>query len=586
MGPTGLVVLELARSSGACGALVNVFDVRLVNYFLEWAYRYFRGGAGSYSLWSPPFFYPTQNVLAYSETLFAAWPFYFPARWLGAAPQTALLIYQLAQLALTPAVTYLCMRWIGFRRTPSFVAAWCFGWSWVRYNQLSHIQFANGYVIVLMLALLYRGFREARPWLLTGFVWAFCCAWYTAFYTAYFTLLVSVLAIGLWTLAGPRDAAKKASRLWAAFRAFPRAARAGWIACAITPAALVAVGAYHYVLAARVVGPGDPAEALVYQATIWSFLRPDVENLLWRRFSGLLPTDPVAPWEKQLFLGWIALACVAVVLVWRRASADGPVSRRTAGAAAASVLLCILLVARFPVELLNRPYEFAVRHLPGFGALRASGRIALVLSALTSLSVAVMLEAALVRLPFLAGLLAAGLVLECTPITPPIADRCQADRPWQTLEPRLCQEARRENVGTVLFLPMDLTSLDRIFDQVPEMTLALECGMSTINGYTGHEAPWAAPLFHSDPRHFNCSAARQAVTAAAHKSGKDTLVYLEEYGPLGPPAYRPEVVPACFSSCLRSRTDVDLVSRRGEWLVLDHTRPCAPQLSGRDTAAP
>jgi hypothetical protein len=578
--PAAFITAALAAKSGACGALINIFDVRLVNYFLEWAYRYFHGGTGSDSVWSPPFFYPAENVLAYSETFFAAWPFYFPARLVGFGPQGALLFYQIAQLALTPVVGYICGRWLGLGRVAAFVAAWCFGWSWIRFNQLAHIQFANGWVIALMFALLYRGLREARPWLLAATAWTLCCAWFTSLYIAYFSVLVAAIVIGLWAVQGPPKALNRASALLSAIARMPRRELVGWLIVGAAPFLLMAYGGYHYSEAARVVGPGNPGEALLYQPSIWSFLRPGSANMLWGRFSSLVPWDPEAPWEKQLFLGWLALACVLASLVFPGGGEDNGLSTRSLRSTAAAVLVGTLLVSHFSMAVFNTPYLFALHHLPGLAALRVAGRIVLVLSALSAFVAAVVVQRVMVRVPFAAFVLAVGLVLEATPPLPPIADRCQADRPWRALEPALCRVLRDQSAGTLLFLPMDEISFDRIFDQVPEMTLALDCGVATINGYTGKEAPAVAPLLHSDPAHFNCAAARSAVEAAAARSGRNTLVYLEEAGPLGPPAYPPSSVADCFSSCLAGQNSLAVEGRKGRVLVLDHARKCGPALAG------
>lgn len=580
--PAGTIATALVRRGGACGALVNVFDVRLVNYFLEWAYRYLRSGAGSESLWSPPFFYPTKNVLAYSETFFAAWPLYFPARLLGLGPHGALLFYQLAELALTPAIAYLCGRWLGLGRIPAFVAAWCFGWSWVRFSHFAHIQFANGWVIALIFALLYRAFHDARPWLLVAAAWSLCCAWFTALYVMYFSVVVALLATGLWVAQGPRDALARTYAVVARARSMRARERLGWVLLMGVPIALMLYGAYHYRLAARVVGPGDPEEALFYQPSLWSFLRPDSGNLLWGRFAGLLPSDTVAPWEKQLFLGWLALGCLPFALAWP--TEESGVSRRALRSACLAVLIGALLVAHFPSEMFNKPYLFALHHLPGFAALRVTGRIALVLSALSAFLSATVVQGASRRAPFAAGALALGLMLEATPPLPPIVDRCEADRPWNALEPSLCRATQEYSAGALLFLPMEAISFERIFDQVPEMTLALNCEVATINGYTGKEAPIVAPLLHSDPARFNCTAARAAIDAAAASSRKNTLVYLEEVGPLGPPGYPSSAVAECLSTCLSGRSQIIVEGRKGQLLVLDHQRSCRAGLLGPSEA--
>lgn len=52
-------------------------DTRLVNYFLEHSFQVFFNREYIGDLWSPPFFYPYQNVLAFSENMFGSAPIYW-----------------------------------------------------------------------------------------------------------------------------------------------------------------------------------------------------------------------------------------------------------------------------------------------------------------------------------------------------------------------------------------------------------------------------------------------------------------------------------------------------------------------------
>jgi len=201
--PAVILTIRLRARGLSCGVIVNPLDVRLINYLLEWGYQHLlRVQFPNTGLWSPPFFYPTTHALGYSDTFISSYPFYFAGRILGASPAAALLAYQLLQLALTAVVAYLCARWIGLARLPSFLCAQCFAWGWPRYNQLAHLQFASGWVVPLFYASLYLAWRQRRPWLLALAAWTVCAAFYTSVYVAYFLLLASMVAVARQSLKG------------------------------------------------------------------------------------------------------------------------------------------------------------------------------------------------------------------------------------------------------------------------------------------------------------------------------------------------------------------------------------------------
>jgi hypothetical protein len=570
--PVGLLIRKAGAAGFSCAAFVNIFDVRLVNYFLEWGYTFLRGAAAAgASIWSPPFFYPERNVLAYSETLFSAYPFYVPARLLGASPAAALFWFVIVQYALTPVVSYLCARRVGVGRLGSFVFAACFAWSWVRYYQVGHLQFAAGWIIPLFFLCVFEFAREGRWRCLVAATWVLGFAWFMSLYVAYFLVLIAAFVAALATRW--KESARAAARI--------RELR-GWrpllfALLVLPPLAAIAIGAYHYRLAGAVVGSKNLPEALYYQGTLWSWIRPDTSNLLWRRFGLLVPGDSGGAQEKQLFLGWIALLCAGAFLVRGRASGDhGRLNSRLLFACSLSLLVAIVLVSHFPrpFSALNGVYLLAFKFLPGFGALRASGRIALVVSALSCLLAAAAVETVWRRNRALGLLLGAGLLAEALPPLPPVADRCQADRPWEALQRPLCAKARANGVATLFFVPAEQISLNRIFDQVPEMTLALGCGLNTINGYTGKTAPLVAPVLQAEPSRFACAAARTALDAAMRASGKGALIYVEKEGPLGAPAYTVDEVATCFGPCLLSREAIAVTGRAGEALVLSASSSC------------
>ena len=52
---------------------IDTGDTRVVNYLLEYSYRWIQSLLALHpiSLWDPPFFFPTRNVGAYSEVVLA-----------------------------------------------------------------------------------------------------------------------------------------------------------------------------------------------------------------------------------------------------------------------------------------------------------------------------------------------------------------------------------------------------------------------------------------------------------------------------------------------------------------------------------
>jgi len=591
--PGLLLARALAGVGWSCAAVENIYDVRLVGYLLEWGYQYLGGSQLSDSIWSPPFFFPEGNVLAYSETFFSAYPFYVPARWAGLGPQPALLFFQLAQLVLTPLVTYACSRWLGLGRVAAFVCAFTFGWSWARHFQHIHMQFSAGWVIPLFFTFLFRGLVDRKVRWLIASLWTLLFAYYVAVYYAYFLVLLAgplVVMMAIWRRHG---VAAYLRSFWTGRRQQPGWRLALGAVGAATPLALLAYGTNHYLAASRVLGGGNPQEALIYRASLTSWLRPDSRNLLWGRFADLVPPDAVAPWEKNTFLGWLALAlCLALPLALRSRRARGWLDERSrrsmpgADVLVCAVVMVVLTILFFsempkPLHVLEAPAALARRFVPGFGALRASARVCLVLSFFTAFIASTWVEylgtlPARVKWLRVGWVVAVVLLLENVTPTPAVADRCGPDRPWLAIEPRICELARERGAGTIAFLPMEFTSFERIFAQPPAMTLALRCGLHSINGYTGYVPPRLTPLVYADPRALSCPALASLLDRAQSASGKPTLLWIEQEGPLGPPLYPVESVTGCLRRCLgrAAPVQVNVERRRGLVLTTDGERNC------------
>jgi hypothetical protein len=603
--PLLAIFRDLSRVGASCAALASYYDARLVNYLLEWGYQYVGGSGLSDTIWSPPFFFPEQNVLAWSDTFFTAYPFYFAARWLGASPNASLLFFQVLQLWLTPLVTYACARWLGLARPAAFVCAMTFGWSWARFFQTMHVQFAMGYLAPLYFALVYRGLRDRRPIWLTAALWTFLAAFFVAVYIAYFLVVLTAAMLACVMLLRIRTLGSDLRGLASDFSAAARR-RESIAACAVAlPAvALLAVGVAHYAAASRAVGGGDPQDAIFYGASFWGWLRPDPRNWIWGIFVDWIPPEAHAPWEKASFIGWAALlACLATPPLLLRSGASRsdrsqsdatPVQRSVLFAAALVVPLVILLVSDYPPPFddLGLPMRWARAHLPGADAIRASGRICLVLSFFSSFVAAAWVQrlAGSSRTAWRLGsvALAALLLFENLPPAPPVADRCTDDAPWQEIEAPICMLEQSRGVGTVAFLPAELTSAYRVYSQVPEMTLALHCGLRTINGYSGRWPPRLRPIVEARPAALPCDALAGAIDAAQSALHRPTLIYVEQQRPLDAPEYGVGAVGQCLSRCLADPAPVAIAgdSRSGVGFLTDSTRLCGAGRAPAEDALP
>ena len=84
-------------------------DSRLVNFTLEHSHRWLMGMPLAEDLWSPPIFFPVQNVAAYTDLMLGVAPFYWVWRWLGSNPHTAYQLWMLSCWTLNFVVCYVVL---------------------------------------------------------------------------------------------------------------------------------------------------------------------------------------------------------------------------------------------------------------------------------------------------------------------------------------------------------------------------------------------------------------------------------------------------------------------------------------------
>src|SRR5262249_52204629 len=162
--------------------------------------------------WDAPFFYPTPNVTAFSDTLLTIAPVYWGWRVVGFWPDTAFQLWMLTISAMNYLAGYWLMR-SGFRLgvLGSIGGAFLFAFGAPRTNEVEHQQLAPQIYTVTTLMVVIRIFSE-RPgpgglrraivlWALAGL--SLVAQFYTSFYGGWF-LAVALGLAGVWGLILPR----------------------------------------------------------------------------------------------------------------------------------------------------------------------------------------------------------------------------------------------------------------------------------------------------------------------------------------------------------------------------------------------
>jgi len=144
--------------------------------------------------WNPPYFYPTKNVMAFSENLLGISPLASPVYWITGNPLTAYNIALYLTWPLSGFALYLLVRFLTRHEDAAVIAGLAFGFSPYRTQELGHIQMMSSYWIPLVLLGLH-GFVTSRRkrWLLL-----FACAWVLQSLANMYMLLFCAVFIGLW----------------------------------------------------------------------------------------------------------------------------------------------------------------------------------------------------------------------------------------------------------------------------------------------------------------------------------------------------------------------------------------------------
>lgn len=454
-----------------------------LNYVLEHQYRQLArsGAVGSY--WSPGYFHPTPNGLAYSENLLGTLPFYVLPR-VFSDPATAFQLWGMLLLACDFIAMLWALRRLEVRPWLAAVGAFVFAFALVRIGHLNHQLLVPQFAAPVALA-------AATAWIAAPRLGLWVTLWAALTLQLFLGLHLGwflFLSLGVWLLVAvildPRAVVRCSGWLRRAW--FPA------LATVLASAALVTLLALPYAAANRAHGARDDGQVTIFAPRPYSWLAAPAGSLpsaLGLRSNERRPFF----WEHELFPGAVPLlglgAALAAAIRGRRGAA-------TSFAVAALVLFALTLY----VPAADLPADGPLRergttlwwlvwdHVPGASAIRAVGRIWTGILPLLVMAVALTAERwrrthprrrALAVLATLATLaLAEQIRFRRQPSFDKRAFAEQVAR-WREAIPAGCQ---------VVYFAIPPTGPSWVH-QMTAQWAALEAGVPTVNGYSSNYPP-------------------------------------------------------------------------------------------------
>jgi hypothetical protein len=353
--------------------LITPIDNLHLTWVLAWDYHAL--GSAPLRLFDANIFYPDRNSLAFSEHLLGDLPIFAPVMFLTGNPILAANSVVFASFVLC-GIAMFQLSWYWTRSLPaSFVAGFIYAFAPPRIGQLGKWHLLSVQWAPLALLFLER-FLRSRRWreglLASGF---FALQVLSSFYLGYALAIVTASYL-VYRLVLDRSLRNR--------QLFVRG-----ITCAALGAAVILPSAYPYFAVKRELGlrPPDP------MSYTWASTDPALSFLsvtCYGRniYQGLLARfQSAAPWENWLFPGVLPVFLSAVG-VWSvlRTPRPPPVAQwdRHAVGAFLLILAAPLVVSLGPVLVVNErvtkiplPYTVMWHLVPGFSALRAPARFAL-----------------------------------------------------------------------------------------------------------------------------------------------------------------------------------------------------------------
>lgn len=490
----------------------NFGDPRLNSIFLEHVYGWVIGRWPA--LWSPQFFYPFENVLAFSDNHFGSVIFYIPWRLLGLSREMAMSLWIAIGGALNFLSAYWVLRRLSFSALACGAGAFVFASSLPTLGEPDHAQLVYRFAIPLAFYYFWLAIGQTgnasevsantskvyQPallgWALLWTAEQFYCSIYLGVFLVYLLIATALAQLVL----APKG---YLSNLWGSWQATPTKTKVGGTLLCLLSAVAIGALLLKYRMVAKDYGyrwsleeiysmlPRLTSYFVADRSILSSFVGNWVSNITWRH-------------PHQLFLGigpWIAMLC-GIIFAWNKTQLtflDGPSRHLKHIGKVASVALLMLFAVTVSTND-HSVYHYLLK-LPGIDGLRVVTRIIFVMLIPVCLLIALAAQYMNLRLflrpphkPYRRQLtillIAMGLCVEaifCVIPTKTIAAWQERIVTLRTLLPS-ASASKPLAPDAILFTTQKLNEWDYLTG-MDTMILAQDLGVATLNGFSGQSPP-------------------------------------------------------------------------------------------------
>lgn len=452
-------------------------DPRLVHYFLEHSFQLVFNKNYIATPWSPAFFYPFPNALAFSENMWGTAPLY----WLLKAFASPDIAFQL-WLVMVAALNFFCFAFAlhrqQVRRELVGLGAFLYAFGMPRLAQLGHPQLLPQFFTPLALLFLWEFTRQPTRWRLALSLLFIYLQVLSGIYLGWFLLLSLLIAIPLFWFLDRLNREGEAVRVLAFCRTH-------WVSVLLMVAGWgfsLALTLMPYLQIKTLVGERSYAEVSQFLPRSTSWFLPTPHSLWGSVWYDSAVARLPAYWEHSLFIGFTAIGLLGLSL-YIAMSQKIPPQRLLL------VKLCLGVSAVLFSISLRLPNGFSLWQpvyslVPGATAIRVVSRIWTVLDCYLLTAICLSTDTFFNSIPNrravpLLSTLLCLCIVEQTTFKLPAYEKL----PYLKQEAEVSRLMRGCEVAYLKILP------NHVEDQVTAMWAGLKTKVPVVNGYSGSMPP-------------------------------------------------------------------------------------------------
>lgn len=464
----------------------DLVDARFNSIVLEHVLKWLQGKVPD--LWSPTFFYPFENVLAFSDNHFGTFWSYAIARIAGLQREHAFLVWFIVGNVLNFWVSFYVFRKLGFSILAAAAGAFVFAFALPALPKEGHAQLIYRFASPLSFLAFFDFIQNKRLSSLARTLFWLAVQFFCSIYIGIFLVYLLLAVLIAFALIKPRLllvnwqrgwlSQEYAMRLWSVALFFLSVLAILWLL-------------HHYHAASVEYGIKRTAtEILSMIPRPSSYLIAD-RSLLTGWLGQFVPQQLMRH-ELQMFfgLGVCVLAGVGIWQIWTTRS-DNKIGL------VAMISLFILIV--MTLSVFGASFYRWMLYLPGVSSIRAVSRVVLIMLLPLGLLVAVCFDAALHKIRStgvkwtVVAAITALLVVETIfyqPYNTPLGAWIQRQHALKNLLPLVVSD------DAILYVTSTLANRGNDITEVDGVILAQDLGKPTLNGYSGNVPPG---YFRPDP---------------------------------------------------------------------------------------